>query len=227
MAQSGSRHNSGSDQDQIVSATPPVLWDPVVRLSHWIIALVVIGNGLITRGGSAAHVWLGWTAMTLLLLRLVWGVIGPAEARFSAFPPNPRAALSHLRSLVSPPPKPYASHNPAGAMMAYSLWAALAVVIGTGLMMTQGASPLHISQQQAILEQGDWSQLVVTDANGPDAQTETGFGKATKKVHEMAANLMLALAVLHVLGVAVESVAMRHNLVAAMTIARRKSRRKK
>jgi len=65
-------------------ATPPTLWDPVVRLTHWGIAAAVIANALLTGGGSLLHVTIGWAAMALLLMRLVWG--GLAQARRGSRP---------------------------------------------------------------------------------------------------------------------------------------------
>ena len=61
---------------------PPNPWDPVVRLSHWLIAAAVIINGLLSEPGGAAHIWIGWIAMAVLFIRLVWGFIGAREARF-------------------------------------------------------------------------------------------------------------------------------------------------
>lgn len=194
---------------------PPSRWDGVVRVSHWTLALVVIGNALMTEGGSGLHVWLGWIGAAVLALRLVWGVVGRADARFTAFPPNPMAALRHLGQLAKGQPRHYASHNPAGAMMVYAIWASLAVVIGTGLMMTKAAAPWTVSAREEILLSGDWSQL---PAEG-EGEGEDGEGEgAVKDVHELFANLMLVLAVLHVAGVAVESRAMRRNLVAPMLL---------
>jgi cytochrome b len=214
--------------------TSPSLWDPLVRISHWGIAVVVIGNGLVTKAGSVSHVTLGWIGMALLLIRLLWGLIGPVEARFSAFPPNPAAALRHLAQMLAGRPAGHASHNPAGAIMAYALWAMLAVVIGTGLVMTGGASPMKIAQQQATLESGDWSTLAPAsgeaqsgaenDAEGDDDGDDEGGW--IKEVHEVAANLMLILAVLHVAGVVVESRLMRRNLVAPMIAGSRSIRRR-
>ena len=59
-------------------------WDPIVRVTHWGIATAVLMNGLVTTDGSQLHVWIGYAA---LALRLLWGLIGTSEARFSAFPP--------------------------------------------------------------------------------------------------------------------------------------------
>ena len=198
----------------LADAAPPALWDPVVRISHWGIAAVVITNGLFTRGGSTTHVWIGWLGMALLLMRLVWGVIGRPEARFSAFPPNPAAAVRHLADLLTARPRDYASHNPAGAIMVYALWASLAVVIATGLVMTGGASPMKLAEQEAALNSADWSTLA---PEGGEAETG-GDDRSSwlKEVHSVAANMMLVLAVLHVAGVAVESRATRRNLVAPM-----------
>lgn len=202
---------------------PPVaLWDPLVRISHWGLAIVVIANALITRGGSALHVGIGWAALALLILRIGWGLVGVPEARFSAFPLDPRAALAHLRSLLTGAAPPhYRSHNPAGAVMAYALWGTLALVIATGLTMTT-ASPLKLARQEAIVASGDWSALVTADQPAED----TGLinRKLVRGVHNVAANLMLVLAALHVGGVLVESRAMRRNLVAPMVAGHRGQR---
>ncbi|OZA03939.1 MAG: cytochrome B [Rhodobacterales bacterium 17-64-5] len=177
---------------------PPDLWDPLVRISHWGIAFIVVMNALLTKGGSPLHLWLGWIGMALLLLRLVWGVLGPVEARFSA--------------LVSGRAPQYRSHNPAGALMVYAFWVTLAVVIGTGLLRTGGQTPMAAAREDAAVASGDWSVLVTeTDGGG-----ESRFGTLPGEVHTVAANLLLILAALHVAGVAVESRAMRRNLVAPM-----------
>lgn len=199
----------------------PDLWDPLVRTSHWGIALVVLANAVFTKGGGSVHVAIGWIGIALLVLRLAWGLVGAPEARFGAFPPQPRAAIAHLRSLWSGKPGHYRSHNPAGAMMVYALWISLAVVIATGLAMTTD-SPATIADREAIVTSGDWSTLAGTsDAGDDDAQDEHAR-KWVKEVHEMAANLMLALAALHVAGVMVESRALRRNLVMPMIFGRRK-----
>ncbi|WP_395542050.1 cytochrome b/b6 domain-containing protein [Neotabrizicola sp. sgz301269] len=194
--------------------SPPALWDPVVRLTHWSVAVIVLANALFTRGGSTLHVSLGWAGMAILGLRLIWGLIGPKEARFSAFPPNPVAALRHLGQLAKGQPETHPSHNPAGAAMAYALWACLAVVIATGLVMTHGRTPMQVAADQAAVASGDWSALV---KDGGGAEEDDGaLRHLACEVHEVAANLILFLAFLHVAGVAMESRAMRRNLLAPM-----------
>ncbi len=192
-----------------LATTPLPAWDLVVRLSHWSIAVVVIANGLITEGGSVLHVTLGWGGGAILLVRWVWGVIGRTEARFTAFPPAPLKALAHIGALLRGTPREHASHNPAGALMIYALWLSLAVVIGTGLLMTRAAPPWDISARQAIVDGGDWSQLEPME----EGEEEDG---ALQEVHEIFANLMLILAVLHVAGVGIESRLLRRNLVKPM-----------
>ncbi len=200
---------------------PPSLWDPVVRLTHWGIAVAVLANALVTKGGSLTHVSLGWLVMALLLLRLVWGVLGPAEARFSAFPPNPVAAARHLRHVLAGQVGHYPSHNPAGALMVYAFWAALAVVTATGLFLTGGATPMQVAAEKAAVASGDWSALI-RDSDGESSDEDKGLRHTAEEVHDVAANLLLFLAALHVAGVVVESRAMRRNLVAPMLLGERR-----
>lgn len=200
-----------------------VVWDPLVRLTHWAVAAAVLSNHLLNRAGGTWHVWIGWGVMALLAVRFAWGFVGPKEARFSSFLPNPMAALRHLGALrrhlshKRAPVPHYASHNPAGAMMIYALWGMLAVVCLTGLVMTDGASPVRIAEQQAIVESGDWGALVQDDKSADDAQEGAGFGRAwAGEVHEVAANLVALFALIHVAGVALESFALGRNLVRPM-----------
>ena len=200
---------------------PPILWDRIVRISHWGIVIVILANEIFTKGGSPVHVWFGWGGLALLVLRMAWGVIGNPEARFSAFPPNPLAALAHIKQLFAGKPRSYASHNPAAAMMAYALWAGIAVMVATGLTMS-GPNPFAVAERQAIIDSGDWSQLVKTaDAGEGGAEEASAW---VKDVHEITANLILLLVALHIGGVIVESVMMRHNLVPAMLVGRRKDK---
>ena len=192
-------------------------WDPLLRLAHWGIAGVVLANYAFTKEGGSVHIALGWAGMALLLLRLIWGFVGPREARFASFPPNPMAALRHLGGLLRGKAPQYPSHNPAGALMAYALWACLAVLMLTGLGMS-GLSPFARADLEAAVAEGDWSVLVEEDG---DAEGESPYADVLEEVHEVAANLILILAFLHVAGVAVESRALRRNLLAPMLITRR------
>jgi cytochrome b len=199
---------------------PPALWDPIVRASHWGIAGVVFGNEILTKGGSAVHVWIGWIGLGLLGVRLIWGLVGSKAARFSAFPPDPKGAIRHLRALFAGKSGLHVSHNPAGALMVYALWVVLAVLIGTGIMMS-GPNPMLAAERQTVVNSNDWSKL---ETLGGEASTdERDGGNLVKGLHETMANLILLLVSFHVAGVAVEGFALQRNLVMPMLFgARRK-----
>lgn len=110
------------------------VWDPLVRLIHWSVALTILINSF-TDGEAALHHWLGYAALVLVAVRLVWGVIGDRHARFCAFPPNPAAALRHLKQMRDGDRRIHLSHNPLGALMVYNIWASIAVIGATGYMM--------------------------------------------------------------------------------------------
>lgn len=115
---------------------PPRRWDPIVKLTHWGVVAAVIGNAIFTEEGSGWHIWVGYGLAALLALRLLWGLIGPAEARFSAFPPSPGRALEHIGEIKRGEVTPHRSHNPLGALMVYAIWATLLVISGTGIAMS-------------------------------------------------------------------------------------------
>lgn len=112
------------------------VWDPLVRLIHWGVAAGVLLNATVIEEESAAHELIGYIVVILVALRLVWGLVGTPHARFAAFPPNPVAAMRHLWGLLRGENGLHLSHNPAGALMVYNLWATLIGMGVSGYMMT-------------------------------------------------------------------------------------------
>ena len=112
------------------------VWDILVRATHWIVALIVIAELVVLHPDSAIHRLAGYTAVALVALRLVWGVIGTRYARFSAFPPSLGAVREHLRQMKYGETELHLSHNPLGALMVYNLWATMIGLGITGYMMT-------------------------------------------------------------------------------------------
>ncbi len=115
-------------------------WDPFVRAFHWTLVTLVLLNLFVLDEEGAAHRWAGYAVAGLIAARLVWGLIGPRIARFSAFPPSAGAAVEHLKGMVAGRREtPHLSHNPLGALMVYNLLGTLALIAATGWMMTTAA----------------------------------------------------------------------------------------
>lgn len=112
-----------------------LVWDPLVRLIHWGVVLMVLINAVIVAHDSTLHLWAGYVMLVLVGIRLVWGVIGTRFARFSAFPPNPVRAFSYFRDMRKGDKTVHLSHNPLGALMVYNIWATLLLIGATGYMM--------------------------------------------------------------------------------------------
>ncbi len=118
-----------------LSARNIMVWDPLVRLIHWSLAIAIILNGVIVDEESSLHEWMGYFAVGLIGIRLIWGLIGSSHARFSAFPPNPVAAIRHLVALSRGDKTVHLSHNPIGALMRYNIWLTVLLLGITGYMM--------------------------------------------------------------------------------------------
>jgi cytochrome b len=115
------------------------VWDPVVRVLHW--SLVGYFTLAYATGEDLmqVHVIAGYTVAALLALRIVWGLIGPHQARFRNFVRPPRQVLSYLQDLARRDAPRHLGHNPAGAAMIVSVLLTLISTCATGIMMTTNA----------------------------------------------------------------------------------------
>lgn len=206
--------------DTLETPLPTRRWDPLVRITHWGIVAAVIVNALVVEEGSAIHIWAGYGLAALLALRLLWGLIGPPEARFSAFPPSPLRALAHVREIASGTRTMHASHNPLGALMVYAIWSCLVVIIATGIAMAPpSAAPWTNLEAKDHAEAGvQASTPVASDEEEGGESGESGEREegALTEIHEVAVNLLYLLIALHLAGVIFETRRSGRQIVTAM-----------
>lgn len=220
----------------------PRRWDPIVKLTHWGIVAAIIANAIFTGEGSGWHIWVGYGLAALLVLRLLWGLVGPRNARFSAFPPSPSKAVAHLGEIGRGEVTRHSSHNPLGALMVYAIWGTLLVVIGSGIAMS-GPPPAdpaaitgHREGSELEAEGGETAghehrapAAVQTSQREEAAETreeeerEEGNGRgegeedeALEELHELAVNLLYVLIALHLLGVVFETRRSGREIIGAM-----------
>ncbi len=111
------------------------IWDLPTRLFHWALAACVVGLIVTgTLGGNWLnwHLPLGYSAMTLLLFRVVWGFIGGHWSRFGNFLYGPSAMLHYLRGKT--PAAHGAGHSPLAALSVFAMLSVLLAQVGTGLI---------------------------------------------------------------------------------------------
>lgn len=176
-------------------------WDPVVKITHWLIALAVLANAVFTEEGSSRHIWVGYGLAAILALRLLWGLTGPPEARFRAYWLSPRKALGHIRDIRNSTLTRHSSHNPLGAMMVYAIWACLLTIIGTGVAMAgvpRWNDAAGEDGQRAAYESRQFEEHSEDESEGENDEL-------LEEVHEVAANLLYVLILLHLAGVLFET----------------------
>lgn len=194
-------------------------WDPLVKITHWGIAAVVLWNALIVGEGSAAHIYAGYVLAGLLALRLLWGVIGTRAARFSAFPPSSSRALAHIRAIRAGEHESHVSHNPLGALMAYAIWGTVSVIVASGIAMAGAPPAIEPGTSAAPLmysEAGEHEGGESEEHEGGEGNEGGEAGEIFEEVHEVAVNLLYVLILLHIGGVAFETARSGRRTILAM-----------
>lgn len=197
------------------------VWDPVVRLGHWLLVIAFFTAYLIEDEWLQSHVWAGYVVGAIVLFRVLWGVLGTRHARFSDFVVSPARVLRYVRGLVSGNVEQHAGHNPAGGWMIVLMLLCLSGVVYSGLMvhaLENGAGPLATLVVSSEAETGFTRNGHEDDDEDSDWERAEEFWE---EVHEVMANLMLLMIILHVVGVVVSSRLHRENLVRAMVTGRK------
>lgn len=115
------------------------VWDIFVRVFHWSLAASFVVAWLTGDDWKTLHLWAGYTVAALIAMRLVWGVVGPPNARFSRFVKSPLVVAAYLKDVVTGREARHLGHNPAGGAMILALLATLAGLCLSGWLMTTDA----------------------------------------------------------------------------------------
>jgi cytochrome b len=178
------------------------VWDPLVRVFHWTLAVAFLTAYLVEDDWLGLHVVAGYTVLGLVLFRLVWGAIGTRHARFTDFVHSPTAVLAYLKDALAIRARRYLGHNPAGGAMVIALLVSLTFTSVSGLALYGYG---EFSGPLAGLMQGapDW------------------LGNTLEDTHEFFANFTLLLVLLHLAGVALASLQHGENLIRSMVTGRK------
>jgi cytochrome b len=187
------------------------VWDPVVRIGHWLLAALFATAYLTGEVESELHFYVGYAVVALVAWRILWGFIGTPHARFAGFLRGPRETFAYLAAFAAGRPPHFLGHNPAGGWMIVLLLAMLAATTFTGLQTygAQGHGPF--AQAPALVAEAK--------ADGDHRQQKRRRSpreRYWKGLHEGFINATLLLVLLHVAGAAAASIVHRENLVRAM-----------
>ena len=117
-------------------ATAVRVWDLPTRIFHWTLATCVIASLVSAQIGGNAMAWhfrLGYVVFTLLIFRILWGLVGGHWSRFANFIYAPSTVLRYLRGQSRHDDHHEVGHNPLGAFSVFALLGLLALQVGTGL----------------------------------------------------------------------------------------------
>jgi cytochrome b len=80
----------------VIEAPPPApwrrvvkVWDRAVRAMHWSLAVAIAVAWFSGEEELTRHEWAGYIAMSVVVLRGIWGFVGTPYARFSQFVRRP------------------------------------------------------------------------------------------------------------------------------------------
>ena len=131
------------------------VWDLPTRLFHWALAIcIVLGIVFVKIGGNAMqwHAYCGYTALALILFRVIWGFVGSWHARFANFIPSPSKLIAFLRGQIDGG----LGHNPLGALSVIALLTVILIQALTGLfadddIFFQGPFAKYVSNSTVAL----------------------------------------------------------------------------
>jgi cytochrome b len=206
------------------------VWDPIVRIGHWILVIAFFTAYLTEDDFLTQHVWAGYLVGIVVGVRLLWGLVGTKHARFADFVKSPAVTLRYIGELATSRAKRYVGHNPAAGAMVLALLISLSGTVISGLMvyaLEENAGPLAgvVADGSALPALPALTGVANADTDRYEEDDEHE-GSTTEKfweeAHEIFANLTLLLVGLHIAGVLFSSYAHKENLIRGMISGRKR-----
>jgi cytochrome b len=136
---------------------------------------------------------MGYTVLSLLLFRIIWGLVGGRWSRFASFIYAPATVLAYLKGQGKP--EHSVGHNPLGAGSVFAMLLFLLAQVGTGLM-----------SDDDISNSGPLAKFVANATVSLATNYHKNIGKF----------VLLALVVLHIAAILFYLIKKKENLVKPM-----------
>jgi cytochrome b len=177
-----------------------MIWDLPTRLFHWLLVAAVgyAWFAVDVLEDMEQHFYAGYSALTLILFRIIWGVIGSYHSRFANFPLSISRIKTYSKSLFSSnadiQPRNYLGHNPLGAL------SSIAII---GIILLQTLSGLFANDGYYVY--------------GPLAESiSSKLSALITEVHEINFNIIATLIALHIIEIVYYQWVKKQKLIAAM-----------
>ena len=179
------------------------VWDLPTRLMHWLLVVSIAvcwWTGL--HNQLQYHLYSGYVALWVVLMRLYWGVVGSSTSRFVNFVKGPKAIFDYARTLRRRDTPHIQGHNALGAVSVLLMLGLVLGVVVLGLF--------------AVDVDGLYSGPLSIYVNFHD-------GRHLAHLHYRIFNYLLGVIGLHLLAVIFYYVHKRHNLVFPMISGHRRA----
>lgn len=204
------------------------VWDGFIRIFHWSFALLFFLAYATGDENNFFHKYTGYLIVVLVAARIFWGV-GTKYALFKNFTCSPREALAYIHGLFSGKSKHYLGHNPAASYMIFLLLISSLVVCLSGYKAytaKEGKLSIELSRSLSLVasayaDDDDDEREKHNDRHAARERNERAGREEEgdsywEDIHEVSAQFMMTLVILHVIGVAVSSKVHNENLIKSM-----------
>lgn len=172
------------------------VWDLPTRLFHWLLVLAYAGVFYTSFSERLIeyHTAAGYTALGLVIFRILWGFAGNYYARFSQFLKGWREVKTFLKETIKLNPPRHLGHNPAVGWAVIFMLLATAVITMTGIIVFSGEE-----------NRGVWAGIVSFNT-----------AEYARSIHIFLAYTMVVMAVGHICAALFHDFILRENIILSM-----------
>ena len=120
----------------MISGRALKVWDPLVRLLHWGLVASIAITWIAGEAWLRTHEIAGYVALGIVAVRVVWGLVGSAHARFADFVARPAVVWRYAFEVVRAREARHLGHNPLGSWMVLALLVSVLVTGFSGWLYT-------------------------------------------------------------------------------------------
>lgn len=201
-------------------AKPVIVWDILIRIFHWSLVISFSLAYMASEESNVWHIYSGYVVLSLIIFRVIWGLVGSKHARFSDFVRPPSAVLAYVSAERAGNAPVYTGHNPLGGWMVMALLGMLFIVTLSGLKVyaiEKGESPFASN----LIQLAPINSAHAEDDDENNEEDNKADEEFWEEIHEISSNVMLLLIALHIAGVVISSRVHHENLVKAMITGRK------